>query len=496
MTLPLGKNIRVTVGSKSAIRVCVIDNGSDTAYTFDEKGVHHIGEQYQLPPTPLNIWRSSPRALTGGNDYLPIGSVNFTYWLSPIANKEKTHFDFAKLQKGNLLTIYERSGNNQVREKTTIDLLYGAFPRIQDDITGGLDDKFYGNVQLFKLADNDYYMPGARLADFGSQLPSGNFVPLTAARSTYTRLNTTPGNITTTVLLASTSPTGGTVICPNSVTHLGTFEGAEYFSQSNTGNPVNLSVGPMIGLLRANSLSSYGGRIVLATAQTFRIMSLTGNTATQRALTGPSGGSGSFTSEITDQTPGVSGGFEASAEGIYNPPLLGNIAPLYASNLTPTSITRLGNQTAFCMMRIGDRYVLHQTTFPTQASLSASTAVADEAPTFTPIAELPSGTYDAMYCNVSRYASNGPGIDCSLFVTDTSQTQSTNVRRQSALSGIASQTTSLPSDTYIRGTLRGFRLDRIELPMSMTQGDTIYDIVSIDPVSNQVANILFQRRDI
>ena len=494
MTLPLGKNIPVTVGSKSAIRVCVIDNGSDTAYTFDEKGVHHIGEQYTLPPTPLNLWRSSPRALTGGDDYLPIGSVNFTYWLSPIANKQRTHFEFAKLQKGDLLTIYERSGNNQIREKITIDLLKGNYPKIDDSVSGSLDDKFYGNVQLFKLADNDYYMPGARLADFESTLSTtaGNINPASAV-STYTRLNTTPGNIRATRLKVATSPTGGAVICPNSVTHIGTLGGVDYFTHSNTGNPTALSVGPMIGLLRANTLNSYGGRIVLATAQTFRLMGLNGNTATELDFTTPID-VGPYTRDITQETPGITGGSFESGENIYSPPLLGNIAPLFNLTTAPTTFSQIADTTSFCMMRIGDRYVLHSTTFPEQTT--ETTVVAGQAPTFTPIAELPSGTYDAMYCNVSRYASNGPGIDCSLFVTDTSQTQSTNVRRQSALSGIASQTTSLPSDTYIRGTLRGFRLDRIELPMSMTQGDTIYDIVSIDPVSNQVANILFQRRDI
>ena len=516
--LKLNRNIRVQVGSKSQRRVSVIDNGSDRVFTFDENGLHHLGEQYQLPPTQLNVRREVAARrvnLPTGNDtdYISLGAVGYSYWLSPIANKTGDYFDFARLEKGNVLTIYRRNGDNKVTELTTADLMGGVHPFIHPN---AFDDRLYGNAQLFKISNSQYYLSGAQHLDIGETIPQTGTVALPGSTNdpsnllrgpiaVYDLLNVNNGVSSATKLTQSgtftlvdttnNATTAASVVCPTAITYLGNIQGFDVMLQSNATNPVGDvdNVGPVIALVEINTLGQFGGVRFVSYGQSYRIVRLQGNTIREVAFARNDNRSGKpFPNQIGSNLPASTTG-RADSQIYFDPNLIGNVAPVQpATGVGVSGFPSIAGLDAFAVTRIGDRYVLNKTTFPSQSN--PSTLAVINAPTTSPIAELPTNTFDAFYCNTMLYNAAGKGIDCHLYVTEGGSRQETRIQTQSPVSGGGGEIVTRPSSDSLTGYLRGIRVNEITLPMSFIADDVIYDIDSIDDVNNQTVKIEFSER--
>ena len=517
--LKLNRNIKVQVGSKSRRRISVIDNGSDFAYTFDENGLHHLGEQYQLPPTPLNVRRTQSGYNfyeTNNPDFIALGAVGFSYWLAPIANKDNGYFEFARLDKGDLLTIFRRDGANSVSQTATADLLGGVHPFISRTAA---NDFFYGNAQLFKLTNTQYYMAGAQHLDIGETIPNAGIISDNFSQSrtrgpiaVYNILTLTDtGTLTAAKITQSGTFTNldtqnftRSVVCPTSITHLATFGGEDYFLQSNATNPgLNLNregvlqagnVGPVIALLEINSLGQYGGTRSVAYGQSYRIVRLATPTSTLREVAfsrNDQPGTSPFHRELGQSLPAASLGIDEGSV-IYDTNLIGNLATVQTT--PPQSITGFGDLSGlecYAMLRIDDRYVLHKTTFPTAST--ATTLSINKAPMTVPIAVLPNNTFDAFYCN-TMLGTAGIGIDCHLYVNGVNQVQGAVSATSGEVSGLTSGIVNLPGTNIYNGYLRGVRIKDITLPMSFMIENVIYDILTIDTMASATAQITFAER--
>ena len=516
--LKLNRNIRVQVGSKSRRRVSVIDNGSDRVYTFDENGLHHLGEQYQLPPTQLNVNRRSasgnPLVTARNTDYVSLGAVGYSYWLAPIANKQGGYFDFARLEKGNVLTIYRRDGDDKVVELTTADLMGGVHPFI--NITQG-GDRLYGNAQLFKISNSQYYLSGAQHLDIGETIPQTGIVTtpgvpngspnaLRGVIPIYDLLNVNNGVSSATKLTQSGTftvvdgtnvrTTAESVVCPTAITYLGNIQGFDVMLQSNATNAAadDNSLGPVIALVEINTLGQFGGVRFVSYGQSYRIVRLQGNTIREVAFArnDNTGAGKPFPNQIGSNLPAVTTGRE-DQQIYFDPNLIGNVAPVQpAAGVGVSGFPSIAGLDAFAVIRIGDRYVLNKTTFPSQSN--PSTLAVINAPITSPIAELPTNTFDAFYCNTMLYNAAGKGIDCHLYVTEGGSRQETRIQTQSPVSGGGGEIVTRPSSDSLTGYLRGIRVNEITLPMSFIADDVIYDIDSIDDVNNQTIKVEFSQR--
>ena len=524
--IPLGRNVNVKIGSDSKRRIAIVDNGENTVHTFDEKGNYFVGEQYQMAPQALDIIR----ARTGGEtvsagDTVQIGAVGFTYALAPIQNLTGAPFEYGQLIKGNILNIYRRAGDNKLEVVKTIDLLKDR--SVQTSLAAGPQDVFAGNVQLFKTGDNNYYMPGALFEDFGSNIPFGaapeNFGEIDAVE-TYNDINTSATNPTYTKLVQNgtfakrfrqdnAGRTGLGVICPSSIQYLGRFADTigswDYYLHSNAYNSdfveFSFQFGPCIAVIPLNTLSFAGGDYVGAFAQTYRIVrrsspgttapTLGGAVIQQVGYTDPYPAQEYVGPYIYGSTPAVEGYFSETKVNQHGAALLGNMA-LPVQTTIPTGIPSLEGSVSYCMMRIGTRYILHEATFPNYNTQQVGTRQIGKAPTFKPLVELPEGTFDAMYCNVMDYTAKGNPIKAQLLTQDTTQSQSATVRTEGAVRGAPSNVVSVAGRNVQTGILRGFNLEKVSLPMSFQYNNEIFDIRSINPVSNQRVDITFTARNL